>query len=715
MGSLIFENSRMRLAVGENAVAESLICKKTGEELLIPGANMPLFSVTQERPFNNENKLIYMNQRTTYPAASVRREGDILIVGFSIAPYRALVEVTVTEDYIAFRLRGFDVQREDFGGLAVDTPPVSEFRLCSLPIRRRERFGHWLNVAWDDEVAVNLLAACPHTIIGDDAVADGFVMHATAMRGLPLLGASAALIVSATDSFLDCVDAVERDFDLPRGVASRRDPATKSSMYWTSTCTPETVDEHIALCKAGGFKMMTLYYPCIYRSQGYRLLGDFDYRPEYPRGVEDVRAMLDRIKAAGITPGLHLLPTHIGLKSRYVTPVADHRLRTKQDFTLARPLGLDDDTVYVEECPIEAPYNEHCRVLRFGGELISYESRTDTPPYAFIGCHRGHFDTTPTPHPIGERGGILDISEYGAQSTYIDQNTSLQDEVNAKMLRDYNAGFRYLYFDGAEGTNEPYGYYVSAAQYKFFRGMTEPPIFCTGAAKTHFGWHMLGGSNAFDIFKTEAFKEKIDEFPVHAARWMAADFTVVNFGWWAFFADTRPDVYEYGISRAIAWGCPVTLQSPGLGGMKKNPRYADSLEALRLWHAAQDAGYLTEEHRAMLRADSREYIMLSEDGGYAMYPTEAVALPNADKVYAYAFPHGEGSGVSLIRMGEDAVMTLKVPDFALTYVRMPGEAPLPLAVCDGRVSIPVGDRRILLADAPYEALVAWIAEARIDN
>ena len=195
MGSLVFENSTMRLTIGENAVAESLIYKRTGEELLIPGANMPLFSVTQERPFNNENKLIYMNQRTTYPAASVKKEGEILVVGFSIAPYRALVEVSVCESYIAFRLRGFDVRREDFGGLAVDTPPVSEFRLCSLPIRRREYFGHWLNVAWDSEVAVNLLAACPHTIIGDDAVADGFVMHATAMRGLPLLGASAALIV----------------------------------------------------------------------------------------------------------------------------------------------------------------------------------------------------------------------------------------------------------------------------------------------------------------------------------------------------------------------------------------------------------------------------------------------------------------------------------------------------------------------------------------
>lgn len=716
MGSLIFENSTMRLAVGENAVVESLIYKKTGEELLAPGVELSLFTVTQERPYNNENKLIYMNQRTTYTANALTREGDILTVGFDVAPYRALVEVKVTDDYVNFALIGFDVQQKDFGGLAMDKPPATEFCLCRLAVRERENYGRWLNVMWDSDVAVNLLASCPRAIIDADAGKDYRVMHATAMRGLPLIGTSAALIVAPTSELLDRIDRLERDFDLPLGVASRRDPATSGSMYWTGYCTPETVDEHIALCKAGGFPMMTLYYPCFYKSKGYRFLGDYDLKDCYPNGIADVRAMLDKIRAAGIIPGLHVLPTHIGLDSRYVTPVCDHRLRLKQDFTLSRPLGLDDDVVYVEECPIEAPQNQHVRVLRFGGELISYEDFSVEPPYCFRGCKRGDFATNVTAHPLGERGGVMDISEYGAQSTYLDQRTSLQDEVNEKILALYNgAGFRYMYFDGAEGTNEPFGYYVSLAQYKMYKGMTEAPLFCTGAAKTHFGWHMLGGSNAFDIFKTDVFKEKIDEFPVKAADVLAKDFTVVNFGWWAVFADTRPDVYEYGISRAIAWNCPVTLQSSGLSGMEKNPRYRDALEALRLWNAARDAGYITDEMKRHIREDGREYIMLCEDGRYAMYPTEAVALANAPGVYAYAFAREEGSAVSLIRMDKDATLSLKAPDFALSYVRMPGDAPLPLSVRDGRVLIPVGDRRILLADAPYEALVSWIAEAVIEE
>ncbi len=721
MNTIVFENKNMILTVGNDAIVKSLVYKNTGEELLAPGVELSLFTVTQERPYNNENKLIYMNQRTTYAANALSREGDILTVGFDVAPYRALVEVTVTDDYFNFTLRGFDVRPTDFN-LSMDEPPATEFCLCRLAVRERENYGRWLNVMWDKTVAVNLLASCPEAIIDADAAKGYRVMHATALRGLPLIGTSAALIVAPTDRLLDSIDRVERDFDLPLGVKSRRDPATASSMYWTGGCTPETVDENIALCKAGGFRMMTLYYPCFYKSKGYALLGDYDLRDEYPNGIADVRAMLDKIRAAGIPPGLHVLPTHIGLMSRYATGACDHRLRIKQDFTLARPLSESDDVIYVEENPIEAPRLERVRILRFGGELIQYEDVVTERPYRFIGCKRGRFDngrvqidTVAVAHPVGERGGVMDISEYGATSTYVDQRSSLQDEVNEKILALYNgAGFRYMYFDGAEGTNEPFGYYVSAAQYKMYRGMTEPPIFCTGAAKTHFGWHMLGGSNAFDIFGTDVFKEKIDEFPVKAAGVMAKDFTVVNFGWWAFFEDMRPDVYEYGMSRAIAYDCPVTMQSRGMWGMEKNPRYRDVLEALRLWNGARDAGYFTEEMKRRIREDGREYIMLlDEAGNYEMCEAEAPDIPGCEKLFAYVFVRAGRTYASLIRMAGDAVLSLPTPDFALSYAVMPGREEIALSAEDGRALIPVGDRRMLSAAVAKDEFCAWLATATL--
>ena len=64
------------------SVAQSLRIKATGEELLDNGERLPLFSATQDRPFDNELKLAFPNKRTTYQANRVRRLGDTLVVGF---------------------------------------------------------------------------------------------------------------------------------------------------------------------------------------------------------------------------------------------------------------------------------------------------------------------------------------------------------------------------------------------------------------------------------------------------------------------------------------------------------------------------------------------------------------------------------------------------------------------------------------------------------
>ena len=173
--------------------------------------------------------------------------------------------------------------------------------------------------------------------------------------------------------------------------------------------------------------MMLLYYPCLVKgakgNSGYGGIGGYELRDEYVNGIDSVKEMLDRIKAAGITPGLHVLHTFIGFKSSYVTPVADHRLNLVRHFTLARPLGTDATEIYVEEDPSACPTNEHSRILRFGGELIGYESFTTERPYRFTGVRRGEKETTVTAHPLGEIGGVLDVCEFGATSCYIDQNT----------------------------------------------------------------------------------------------------------------------------------------------------------------------------------------------------------------------------------------------------------------------------------------------------
>ena len=79
MNGIIIENDRFRLELSSNCVAESLICKENGEECLAKGNEMALFSLTEERPYNNEIKLAYPNKKTTFQANRVRREENKLL------------------------------------------------------------------------------------------------------------------------------------------------------------------------------------------------------------------------------------------------------------------------------------------------------------------------------------------------------------------------------------------------------------------------------------------------------------------------------------------------------------------------------------------------------------------------------------------------------------------------------------------------------------
>lgn len=712
--SVLLENRHFRLTVGGDAIVESLICKDTGEELAASGQNIALCSVTQNRPFHNEVKLAHPNKRTTYQANRIRLEEDRLIVGFEIIPYEAVVRFVITDAYIAFTLDDFLVPYEKYGGLNMTLPPVEEFRILQLPIQNRTHFGEWLNVSWDASCAVNVLATSPYAAIDSERRVDSRILYADALREVRLRGTGAALIVSPTDIYLDCVDLLEKDFGLPRGVESRRSPFINASIYWASNVTPENVDEHIAYAKKGGFRLMLFYYTCFFKERGgYGLCGDYDYRDEYPNGAADVEKLLRHIRDNGITPGLHFLQTHIGMESRYVTPEADYRLHLKTHFTLTKPLGTEDtDEVFVMENPEGAEMADRARILKFGTELISYTGYTTEFPYRFTGCRRGDHGTTVKAHPAGEIGGVLDVSEFGATSAYLDQHSDLQDEVAEKIARAFDTGFRFVYFDGSEGTNAPFGFHVPNAQYRVYKRLADPPLFCEGAAKAHFSWHFLSGGNAFDVFAPEIFKEKIAEFPAEEAPRMREDFTRLNFGWWAFWDKrTQADMYEYGTSRAAAWDCPVTIQT-NIPAFRSHPRTGDILEVMRRWEDVRAKGWLTDEHKEMLRDLATEHTLLvNEEGEYELVPYHQIETGCHLRAFVFSrhgeswavYWHTEGSG-SLILPCTDALFEVRDELY---------QSPVAPMVEKEHFVLPLSNRRYIRTNLPMETLITMLQKGEI--
>jgi len=708
MGEIIIGNKHFRLTVGDDCKVKSFVRVSNGKNLAVADEEVSLFSVTQERPFNNEIKLAYMNKKTTYQANRLVREGDILTVGFELAPYDALVAVKECDDYVSFTLQGFRVHPDGYNSyLCMDTPPVSEFRLLQLPLAHGERFGEWLNIIHGDGFSAAVIAASPCERIDSEKRSRCRILTADADANLKLIGSQAAIIARETDDFLDSMDTFERDFSLPLGVQSRRSAFINSSIYWTEDpITPETIDEHIAIAKKGGFQLMLFNYRAFFRETvNYHYIGNYDFRKEIANKEDDVKRALEKISKAGLHAGIHFLHTHIGMKSRYVTPVPDHRLGIKKQFTLARDIGADETVIYVEESTAGSPMHDGCRVLKFGGELISYQRCTCEKPYRFEGCVRGYNDTTASPHSAGLRGGILDISEYGATSVYLDQNTDLQDEIAEKIGAFYNLGFAFAYFDGSEGTNAPFAYHIPNAQYRVYQKFAKPPIFCEGAAKTHFSWHMLSGGNAFDVFSTEEYKRCIVRFPFEEARMLKDSFTRVNFGWWGLRKDTRPDIFEFGTSRAAAWDCPATVLIY-LKIIQNHPRRDDICEVLRRWEDVRAKGLLSAEDKARLKDTKREHIMLiNEKGDYELCEYEEIALGTGDVSAFYFERSGESYVVTWCNTGSGE-MTVPWRYAAPAYTEELGGREVAYTMKNGKLTLPVAGRRYIKACVCREEMIA---------
>ena len=703
--AIVLENAEMRLVIGPKATARSLIHKPTGQECLVPGTDIPMFNVTNYRPYDNELQLAYPAKITQFPADHVRREGDRLIVAFTTVGYEGAIGLKISDAYIAFRLESLT-----YNGYTPIRPkrvdPVDETVFVQLPVRSRKNFGEWLNVMWDEDVAVNLLATDLETQI-DGKVCSGYhLFQAGTVRDVQLEGVGAALIVTTPPQLLDKIARVEEDFNLPRGVESRRCKEYRYSYYQTRAMTPQDVDRHIKFAKMGGFRTMLVYYNAFSTT-----VGHFPWKPEYPRGMADLKESVAKISEAGIIPGFHVLYTMANVGDAYVTSRPDPRLNVLRSFTLAEDIDAAAPVIPIEENPRLCTMEDGKRLVRIQNELIAYQQYTTKPPYRFEGCQRGMLGTQGGPHQMSSQVGLLDMYGWGAPSwlfVRFSQDTSLQAEVAERLQAFYNqAGFKFMYFDGAEQVSVPYWYTVPLATKLVWDGLRPAPIFAEGSCKSHFSWHLITRGNAFDTAKPEEIKAAIRAYPATEIQRVFKDFTSINFGWIAYWPPsegtlgTQPDMLEFATSVAAAWDCPISLEQPShqdiLLALEAHPRTSDNMEVIRRWEDVRAQGWLTQAQKLSLRNLEQEHTLLvDERGQFVLLPyqqIENVAGANAPG-RAFLFERNGQVWVTYWHTSGEGFLELPLGAKQMTLMRDPGK---PLAVKGNgkQTKLPLGERRYL--------------------
>ena len=696
-GQIVLENQRFKLELGVHGQVKSLVHKRTGQECLA-GVVQPAFSVLQYRPYDNENQLTYVTRPTVFPADTLWKVGDTLFVGFARLDYIARIRAKPKGDYIAFRLEGF-WKRQKKLGVDLETR-IDETVFLQLPVRNRRHFGEWLNVAWDEQVAVALLGTNVYTRIDDEGHRGYHLMRAGSVREVRLTGVEAALVVCSTDSLLKCIDRVEQDYNLPRGVASRLHPSYRSSYYECRNLTPATVSQHIQYARLAGMRIMVMYYTDFAKSMGH-----FPWKREYPNGFADLRNIARKVQKAGLVFGFHIHYNKAQITDPYVTPVPDPRLNIRRMFTLVADVNDTAQTLTVEENPTGVTLHEGRRLLLLDREIVEYGSIRTDGPYQFMNCKRGALGTRRAEHLGGSKIGLLDVDNWPIFIRF-DQRTSIQDEVAARLQQFVQAaGFRFLYFDGAEDVNRPFWFNVPYAQVRVYKKLQPKPFFSEGACKTHFNWHILSRGNAFDPFAPEEIEQAVDRRFLPAARYNAENFTTVNFGWMTLTppgegtVGLQPDMVEYVASHAAAFDCPLSI----LGELDKfaaHPRAMDDLEVLRRWEEVKRRGLLTQEQKMELRKPGRRFTLLVDKRGkFELYPcrrvegvaggdarVRALVFSRQDQTWAWVW---DTRGADSLRIGVD-------PKRVGLYVEGGGQ--VPFRRCDEGIVIPIGPRRILAFD-----------------
>ena len=583
------ETDRLVYEIGSDGLNRSFSDRVTGKNYLAKPSNF----------------MSVMKGGKRFGSTSVALEGEELQVKFGDSGVEAKVRVRALPLYLTFEL------------VSLDDRSVSSVELANLPLTLTKYVSSTIASCRDDDYGTVVIPLNIETH-SQSAHAELLVEADSRVR---LEGTKFALLGGPSSELLKRIEQVEIDQKLPHptlgGVWARTSPEQMKS-YLFVDLSEATADVMIDYAKAGGFGYIVVYDGVWDSSHGSYPVN----LQHFPHGEAGLRAVSDKIHAAGLKFGMHNLDAVVDKTDALVHPVPAPGLKVFPDRrrTLAAAIGAQETFIPTTASPAglltktdKSRYSG--RDLLIGDEIVVYDDLQTSPPYGFKGCQRGAHGTTAASHPAG--AAVDNLAEFIGY--YLpDLAGSLYDRIaRAEAAAMDKFGFDYIYPDG---TGEYLAYWPDPASWYQYNllisrlyGYTRREVMFAHTPITDYSWHIFSRGNTTDFVHTGVI-EHFDRESIEGRKWCITDLLPFEFGWFGYLLHardaeaTRPREMEYAWSKALAYGAAMSLET-NKKTLDANGRTGEIFALIRNWEELKLRSYFSEQIREQIRRPGREFTL----------------------------------------------------------------------------------------------------------
>jgi hypothetical protein len=601
--SVVIENDCLRYVIGADGRNLNVIDKRTGRDYC---AREPQHTFVSLRKGGKN-----------YLPCACSFAGGKVTVEFKEAGVTVVIKVSLCRGYVTFEVA------------SVEGEGVEELTLSNLHLTISEHIGTVANVAWNEQFAVGVMALNLQANARGGS-AEKAVLWSACYPKFGLAGAKIGLIGCPTPRFRSTVQEMVRREGVVHsevGGAWALDAEENKGSYLFASVSERDVDQWITIANTAGIKELLL--------QGLGKCGHYDPDPaRFPHGLAGVRAVVDKIHAAGLKAGWHMMSNRIQQTDSWVSPTPDQRLAKRATLTLAERLSGDATFVPTVESPKDLPtqsgfwFRGSMDVL-VDDEIVSYSGLCTSSPYGLTGCRRGAHGTKAAAHEKGVKVYNLDQLD----GMYLpDGDSTLMDEMARHIAHIANTcGFDMVYFDGLDGGSywgTPWEWHYAAKfPLSVFRHIKRR-VRVEASWWLHHTWHIHSRLGAWD----HPVRDPKKFLDIHCAgnKSCLDNLLPTQLGWWALRnytgpsgLATTPDVIEYLGSKCIGYDVPFSLQNVTPAEVRQNPNWPGLLSIMGRYEALRLGGYFPEPVKAKLRVPGDEFALVkSKDGKWRFLPVE---------------------------------------------------------------------------------------------